>query len=80
MRNEDRIERALEGLLSEAEWQALQAEIVRDPELRAAWDAHLASGGEIVVCGSHALVGRLRAQVLGEAVDRAELSDPVRRG
>jgi signal transduction histidine kinase len=51
-----------------------------DPELRAAWDAHLASGGEIVVCGSHALVGRLRAQVLGEAVDRAELSDPVRRG
>lgn len=37
MKNEDRIERALEGLLSEEEWQALQAEVVRDPELRAAY-------------------------------------------
>lgn len=37
MKNDDRIERALEGLLSEEEWQALQAEIVRDPELRAAY-------------------------------------------
>src|SRR6187401_311766 len=33
----DRIERALEGLLSEQELQALQAEIVRDPAARAAY-------------------------------------------
>ena len=37
MKNEDRIERAIEGLLSDEEWQALQADIVRDPELRAAY-------------------------------------------
>lgn len=33
----DRIERALEGLLSEEDWQALQAEVVRDPAMRAAY-------------------------------------------
>ncbi len=33
----DRIERALEGLLSDQEWQALQAEIVNDPATRAAY-------------------------------------------
>jgi ferric-dicitrate binding protein FerR (iron transport regulator) len=33
----DRIERALEGLLSENEWQALQEEIVRDLATRAAY-------------------------------------------
>jgi len=37
MKTDDRIERALEGLLPEEEWQALQAEIVRDPALRAAY-------------------------------------------
>lgn len=37
MKNEDRIERALEGLLTEEEWHALQADIVRDPELRTAY-------------------------------------------
>jgi len=35
--NNDRIERAIEGLLSEKEWQALQTEIVVDAELRAAY-------------------------------------------
>lgn len=33
----NRIERALEGLLSDAEWQALQEEIVRDEAVRAAY-------------------------------------------
>ncbi len=37
MKHDDRIERALEGLLPDEDWQALQAEIVRDPELRAAY-------------------------------------------
>jgi hypothetical protein len=37
MKNEDRIERAIEGLLPDDEWQAFQAEVVRDPELRAAY-------------------------------------------
>jgi ferric-dicitrate binding protein FerR (iron transport regulator) len=37
MKNGDRIERAIEGLLSEEEWRALQADVVRDPELRAAY-------------------------------------------
>lgn len=50
-----------------------------DPGFRAAWSQHLASGGQIVVCGSHALVGRLRGEVLGEATDPVELSDPVAR-
>ncbi|MCY1057775.1 Mur ligase family protein [Nannocystis sp. SCPEA4] len=49
------------------------------PEFRAAWDAHLAAGGEIVVCGSHMLVGRLRGEVLGEAVDEVALTDPLAR-
>jgi len=35
--NDDRIERALEGLLSDEAWEALQADITRDPELRAAY-------------------------------------------
>lgn len=50
-----------------------------DPALRTAIDAHLASRGELVICGSHALVGRLRSDLLGEAADAAELSDPVAR-
>lgn len=50
-----------------------------DPRLRAAWADHLARGGEIVVCGSHGLVGRLRAEALGEATDAAPLVDPVAR-
>ena len=37
MKNEDRIERALEGQLSDEEWRALQADIVCDEELRAMW-------------------------------------------
>lgn len=51
-----------------------------DPRLQAAWAEHLARGGEIVVCGSHLLVGRLRAAALGEATDAVPLSDPVARG
>jgi hypothetical protein len=35
--NDDRIDRAIEGLLSEDELRALQAEVVRDAELRAAY-------------------------------------------
>lgn len=50
-----------------------------DPELRERWTQHLAGGGEIVVCGSHVLVGRLRAEVLGEAADPPGLSDPLAR-
>jgi dihydrofolate synthase/folylpolyglutamate synthase len=50
-----------------------------DPGFRELWTQHLAGGGVIVVCGSHALVGRLRAEVLGEAADPPGLSDPVAR-
>ena len=49
------------------------------PEFRAAWAEHLAAGGEIVVCGSHMLVGRLRGEVLGEAADEVALTDPLAR-
>src|SRR5687767_3323686 len=35
--NEDRIERALEGLLSAEDLDVLKADVIRDPELRAAY-------------------------------------------
>jgi hypothetical protein len=41
MKNDDRIERALEGFLSDEEWQDLQNDIVRDPMLRAAYVDHV---------------------------------------
>lgn len=50
-----------------------------DPGLRARWAEWLAAGGEIVVCGSHVLVGRLRGEVLGEAADAVTLTDPLAR-
>jgi ferric-dicitrate binding protein FerR (iron transport regulator) len=37
LKHQDRIQRALEGLLSAQEWQAFQEEVVRDPDLRAAY-------------------------------------------
>ncbi len=52
---------------------------VDDPRLQPAIDGWLAGGGELVICGSHHLVGHLRAQLLGAASDARRLSDPVRR-
>lgn len=48
------------------------------PEFTAAWREHLAAGGELVVCGSHLLVGQLREDVLGEVTDALPLTDPLR--
>jgi len=50
-----------------------------DPALRLAIDAHLRAGGELVVCGSHHLVGQLRADLLGAEVDPRPLHDPLSR-
>lgn len=50
-----------------------------DPTLRVAIDELLASGGELVVCGSHHLVGHLRAALLGADTDARWLSDPLTR-
>lgn len=50
-----------------------------DPSLRAACAEHLAGGGELVVCGSHALVGRLRGELLAQAEDAVALADPLTR-
>lgn len=47
-----------------------------DPELAAARGALLARGGELVVCGSHHVVGHVRGQVLAVAADARTLSDP----
>lgn len=52
---------------------------VDDPRLQAAIDGWLASGGELVICGSHHLVGDLRARLLGAASDPRRLGDPLRR-
>lgn len=49
------------------------------PELRAAIAAWLADGGELVICGSHHLVGHLRAALLGAEVDARWLGDPLTR-
>ncbi|MCY1063411.1 Mur ligase family protein [Nannocystis sp. RBIL2] len=49
------------------------------PAFHAAWREHLAAGGELVVCGSHMLVGQLREEVLGEVADELPLTDPLRR-
>jgi len=51
-----------------------------DAALRADLGAALAAGAEVVICGSHYLVGALRGALLGEASDRVSLSDPVPRG
>jgi len=51
-----------------------------DPELRAAIDDLLAAGGELVICGSHHLVGHLRAALLGAEADARWLGDPLARG
>jgi dihydrofolate synthase/folylpolyglutamate synthase len=51
-----------------------------DPSLLAELSAALAAGVEVVICGSHYLVGGLRAALLGEASDRVSLSDPLPRG
>jgi dihydrofolate synthase/folylpolyglutamate synthase len=52
---------------------------VEEPGFRAAWAELLAAGAELVVCGSHVLVGRLRGEVLGEAADAVTLTDPLTR-
>jgi dihydrofolate synthase/folylpolyglutamate synthase len=49
-------------------------------DLRAAITALLADGGELVICGSHHLVGHLRAALLGAEVDARWLGDPLTRG
>ena len=50
-----------------------------DPELRVAMDDLLTGGGELVICGSHHLVGHLRAALLGAEADALALSDPLTR-
>lgn len=50
-----------------------------DPALRPAIDDHLRRGRELVICGSHHLVGQLRAELLGAAVDARPLHDPLAR-
>lgn len=50
-----------------------------DPGLRRALAEFLAAGGELVVCGSHALVGQIRGELLQEAADRVLLADPLTR-
>jgi dihydrofolate synthase/folylpolyglutamate synthase len=53
-----------------------------DPDLGAACERVLAGGGRVLVCGSHFLVGRLRAMALGitaARVDPSDLSDPLLR-
>ncbi len=52
---------------------------VDDPRLQGSIDGWLAGGGELVICGSHHLVGHLRARLLGEASDGRWLGDPLRR-
>ncbi len=49
------------------------------PILRQAITAWLAGGGELVICGSHHLVGHLRAALLGAEVDARWLGDPLAR-
>lgn len=49
---------------------------VDDDELASARAALLARGGELVVCGSHHLVGRIRGELLDAAADARALSDP----
>lgn len=50
------------------------------PELAAAQARWLAMGGEVIVCGSHHLVGALRGRLLGSAADARPLTDPLSRG
>jgi dihydrofolate synthase/folylpolyglutamate synthase len=52
---------------------------LEDPALDAARAALLAEGGEWVVCGSHHLVGHVRARLLGAAADARWLGDPLTR-
>jgi len=47
-----------------------------DPRLLAARAQLLARGGELIVCGSHHVVGHVRGQVLAVAGDARALSDP----
>ncbi len=56
---------------------------VEDPALLDALDVELQREGEILICGSHYLVGALRAHLLQlgpEHVDPPGLSDPIPRG
>lgn len=50
-----------------------------DPALGPAIAGLLRGGGELVVCGSHHLVGQLRAELLGAEVDPRPLQDPLAR-
>lgn len=50
-----------------------------DPSLRSAIQEHLRLGGELVVCGSHHLVGQLRGELLGVEADSRPLHDPLAR-
>ncbi|MBL9101235.1 MAG: bifunctional folylpolyglutamate synthase/dihydrofolate synthase [Myxococcales bacterium] len=68
------LEAAAEGLAART-FAAAEA-----PELAAAMAAWLAGDNELVVCGSHHLVGLLRGRLLGEAGDVRRLSDPLARG
>jgi dihydrofolate synthase/folylpolyglutamate synthase len=49
------------------------------PELAAASASLLARGGELVVCGSHHVVGQVRGELLGVAGDARALTDPLTR-
>ena len=48
--------------------------------IQTAVEAAIARGAEVVACGSHYLVGALRAALLGEVGDPIALSDPLPRG
>lgn len=48
-----------------------------DPALRSTLHHHLARGGTVLACGSHVLVGKLRAEALGTPRD-PDPSDPMR--
>jgi len=50
------------------------------PGLDDAIDDLLDRGGELVICGSHHLVGHLRARLLDAEVDARWLGDPLARG
>lgn len=70
------------GAFDAEAFAGLDARVFADvdaPEFRVAWAEHLAAGAELVVCGSHLLVGRLRGDVLGEAADAVTLTDPLAR-
>ncbi len=63
----------------DAELPVATASALDSPEATGPIQAHLARGGEVVVCGSCYLVGAIRGQVTGEQADGVLLADPMPR-